>query len=147
MDENAYHAHRSQINTIPCVFSKAILANCAQCELSNKRSLAEREMVSCNAQVAQINCTTLHNLFRERAAFALKISPANTEMAHNKAMQLQCGGLIGLQTVLEVKSCNVHALVQLTLENEKSMLNLPWQEIVAAIAIWKPRQRFQSKPN
>ena len=48
MDENAYHAHRSQINTIPCVFSKAILAGCAQCELSTKRSLAEREIMSLN---------------------------------------------------------------------------------------------------
>ena len=146
MDENAYHAHRSQINTIPCVFGKAILAGCAQCELSTKRSLAEREIVSCNAQVAQINCTTLHNLFRERAAFALKIAPANTEMAHNKAMQLQCGGLKGLQNALQADVCNVHALIQQTLEKEESMLNLPWQEIVAAIALWKPRQRFKNKP-
>ena len=146
MDENAYHSHRSQINTIPCVFSKAILAGCAQCELSTKRSLAEREMVSCNAQVAQINCTTLNNLFRERAAFTLKISPAITEMAHNKAMQLQCGGLKGLQNALQADTCNVHALIQQTLEKEESMLNLPWQEIVAAIALWKPRQRFKDKP-
>ncbi len=145
MDENAYHAHRGQINTIPCVFSKAILAGCAQCELSTKRSLAEREMVSCNVQVAQINCTTLHDLFRERAAFTLKISPAITEMAHNKAMQLQCGGLNGLQNVMQADACNVHALIQQTLEKEESMLNLSWQEIVAAIALWKPRQRFKNK--
>ncbi len=145
MDENAYHAHRSQINTIPCVFSKAILAGCAQCELSTKRSLAEREMVSCHVQVAQINCTTLHNLFRERAAFTLKISPAITEMAHNKAMQLQCGGLKGLQNVMQADTCNVHALIQQSMEKEASMMNLPWQELVTAIALWKPRQRFKNK--
>ncbi len=145
MDENAYHATRRQINTISCVFGKAILAGCAQCELSTKRSLAEREMVSCNSQVAQINCTTLHNLFRERSAFVLKISPTNTELAHNKAMQLQCGGLMGFQKAMQASTCNVHALVQLTLAKEESMLNLPWQEIVAALALWKPRQRFKER--
>ena len=145
MNEDAYHERRTQINTIPCVFNKAILAGCAQCELSTKRSLAEREMVSCSVQVAQINCTTLHNLFRERAAFTLKISPANTQIAHNKAMQLQCGGLLGLQSVLQTKDCNVHALIQSALDKWQSMVNLPWQKVVAEIALWKPRQRFTKK--
>ena len=141
MDELAYQRSRQSINASPCVFEKALLAGCAQCTLSRRQALAEREVVACSVPVARINCTTLASLFRERARFALHLPGAGVPMAHAKSMQLQCGGLGGLQTVLAAPVADVHAMVQQAQANDSSLLDLPWAEIVRAIAAWRLRKR------
>ena len=62
-------------------------------------------------------------------------------MVHAKAMQLQCGGLRGLQMVLALPAPDVHAMVQQALTNGQSLLDLPWQAIVDSIATWQLRRR------
>ena len=141
MDELRYHESRQAINPAPCVFDRAILAGCAQCELSRRHALAEREVVACSLEVARINCTTLNKLFHERATFALRLPRAGAPIAHAKVMQLQCGGLRGLQTVLAAPAADVHAMVQLAKANDTSLLELPWGDIVSDIVAWQPRRR------
>lgn len=141
MDEQAYQRSRQSINAAPCVFEKAVLAGCAQCSLSQRQALAEREVIGCSAPVARINCTTLDSLFRERARFALHLPGAGVPMAHAKSMQLQCGGLGGLQAALAAPLPDVHAMVQQAQANQASLLDLPWAEIVRAIAAWRLRPR------
>ena len=72
MDERAYDEARQTLNPSACVFERAILAGCAQCDVSRRRALAEREVLCCTSEVAHINCATLASLFRERATFALR---------------------------------------------------------------------------
>nr|MDP2192245.1 hypothetical protein [Rhodoferax sp.] len=141
MDESAYHASRRTINPSPCVFERAILADCAQCELSRRHALAEREVVACSLEVARINCMTLESLFHERARFALRLPGPGVPMVHAKMMQLQCGGLRGLQTAVAAPTADVHAMVQKAQANDASLLELPWVEIVASIVAWQPRRR------
>lgn len=144
MDEPAHHLSRRTINPSPCVFERAILAGCAQCELSRRHALAEREVVACFLEVARINCTTLESLFWERATFALRLPRPGVPIAHAKAMRLQCGGLRGLQTAVAAPMTDIHAMVQRAQLNDASLLELPWVEIVASIAAWQPRRRAQS---
>ena len=66
-------------------------------------------------------------------------------MVHAKAMQLQCGGLQGLQRVLAFSVPDVHAMVQQTLADDKSFLDLPWQDMVSAMAAWQLRKRSTGK--
>lgn len=146
MDELAYQASRQSANPSPCVFEKAILAGCAQCCLSRRLSLAEREVVACTFEVARINCSTLQSLFRERATFALRLPRSGVPIAHAKAMQLQCGGLRGLQTALAVPELDVHDLVQRAQSNQASLLDLPWGDIVKSIATWQLRRRAPPTP-
>lgn len=141
MDELAYQASRRTLNPAPCVFERAILVGCAQCELSRRHALAEREVVACALEVARINCTILNELFHERATFALHLPRAGAPIAHAQVMKLQCGGLRGLQAALVAPAANVHAMVQQAKANDASLLDLPWGRIVADIVAWQPRRR------
>lgn len=141
MDESAYHASRRQLNPTPCVFERAILAGCAVCELSQRRALAEREVLTCTVPVARINCATLQDLLHERARFALRLPRAGEPMAHAKTMQLQCGGLRGLQAALGAPAADVHAMVRQAQADGASLLQLPWDGIVAAVVAWRSRRR------
>ena len=141
MDELRYHASRQAINLSPCVFERAILVGCAQCELARPHALAEREVVACSLEVARVNCTTLKKLFYERAKFPLRLSRAGAPIVHAKVMQLQCGGLRGLQAALAAPGADVHAMVQQAKANDASLLELPWGDIVADIVAWQPRRR------
>lgn len=145
MDELAYQASRQGANPSPCVFEKAILAGHAQCSLSKRLSLAEREFVACTFEVARINCSTLENLFRERATFVLRLPRPSVPIAHAKAMQLQCGGLRGLQAALGAPKLDVHELVQQAQANQASLLDLPWNDVVKSIADWQLRRRAAPK--
>ena len=141
MDELAYHASRRAMNPSPCVFERAILVGCAQCELARRHALAEREVVACALEVARINCTILNKLFHERATFALRLPRPGAPIAHAKGMRLQCGGLRGLQAALAAPTTDVHTMVQQAKANDASLLDLPWGEIVADIVAWQPRRR------
>jgi hypothetical protein len=146
MDELAFHARRPMLNPAPCVFEKAILSSCAQCELSRRHALAEREVVACSSEVARINCTTLASLVRERATFALRLPVLGGAVAHAKAMQLQCGGLRGLQLALNEPVADVHVMVRKALTNGASLLDLPWHEVVSQVLAWQGRRRTVKAP-
>lgn len=141
VDEAAFHAARTRLNPNPCVFAKAILAGCATCSLAQRQALAEREVVACTLVVAHINCSTLNDLFYERATFALRLPRPATGIPHLKAMKLACGGLQGLQMALAAPAADVHAMVQLAQSRHDSLLDLPWQTIVEHIATWQIRRR------
>src|SRR5689334_18372974 len=96
----------------PCVFSKALLARAASCELSKRTCLAERELLECTSPVARLNCETLAALLHERARFALRLSPPGRPLMHVHALRLQCGGIAALAGVLEAGSKDVHSLVR-----------------------------------
>jgi len=149
VDEAAFHASRARLNPTPCVFAKAILAGCASCSLSQRQALAEREVVACTMPVAHINCGTLKDLFYERATFVLRLPRPATEIPHQTAMKLSCGGLHGLQVALAAPTADVHAMVQLAHTRFESLLDLPWQTIVEHIARWQIRRRAPtlSKPD
>ncbi len=141
MDEIAFHAARQAAQAPPCVFARAILSTCAQCELSHRRALAEREVIHCSSAVAHINCVTLDGLLRERAFFALRLPRQNQPLAHAKVMKLHCGGLRGIQAALNAPLPDVHQMVQQAMQDDASLLDLPWADIVASAAAWQLRQR------
>lgn len=141
MDESAYHASRHHLNPTPCVFERAILAGCAVCELARRRALAEREVLTCTVPVARINCATLLDLLHERARFALRLPRAGEPIAHAKMMQLQCGGLRGVQAAMDAPVADVHAVVRQAQGDGASLLELPWDGIVTAIVAWRSRRR------
>ncbi len=124
-----------------CVFTKALLARAAGCELATRQALGETDAVTCGSPVAHANCSTLSALMRERAGFALRLPRPPSPLMHGKALQLQCGGLIALQRTLEAPEPDVHRMVGLAHERHGSLLDLPWQALVDAIVAWQPRRR------
>lgn len=124
-----------------CVFTKALLAHAARCELAMRHSAGEIDALTCSSPVAQTNCATLAALLRERAMFTLRLPRSPAPLVHAKALQLQCGGLRGLQRVLGAADADVHRLIGLAHERHGSLLDLPWQAVVDSIAAWQPRRR------
>lgn len=126
-----------------CVFTKALLAHAAQCELAQRQSVGEADALVCGSPVAHVNCGTLAALMRERAGFALRLPRPPAPLVHAKALQLQCGGLAALHAQLQTPRADVHAMVVLAHERHGSLMDLPWQPMVVAMAAWQPRRRFR----
>jgi hypothetical protein len=147
MDEFAYRATRGAVNPAPCVFEKALLACGANCGLSRRQALAEREMVSCTVPVAHTNCMTFAELMRERSTFVLRLPPPEKRLPHAVGMKLQCGSLAGLAAALGATEPDVHGLLVAARERWGSLLDLPWSDIVAAVADWQIRRRHRGREN
>lgn len=146
MDESAFQAVRGAAIAQPCVFEKALHARCASCEVAAQHALAEREAIACSSPVARTNCDTLLAMLRERSAFALKL-PTGAPLPHAMTMKLQCGGLRGLQQVLDVDEPDIHRLVVAARERHDGLAHLPWPAIVAAVQSWQGRRRHpESSP-
>lgn len=145
VDEVAYQDMREQRNPLPCVFHAALLARHAECELVQRRSLAERETLACPSAPAHLNCETLERLFLERATFPLKLHPG-APLTHATVMRLHCGGLQGMQHALAAERPDVHRLIARAHEAHGSLTELPWLPIVAQIVAWQPRRRAAPPP-
>lgn len=143
MDETSYRATASEINRLPCVFEKALFAQCAACELARRHSIAERESVACASPVARAACGTLYGLLREKSAVALRVRETARILPHAMVMKIQCGGLEGLKQALdpEAHAPDVHRLVRAAGERYGSLDALPFSEIVKGVAAWQGRRR------
>lgn len=128
-----------------CVFAKALLARAATCELSQRRAIAERDLLECTSPVARINCGTLAALLHERARFALRLPAPAHPLIHSQSLRLQCGGLAALRQELAVTGSDVHRMVAAAQEKHGSLTELPWTAIVAAIVAWQPRGRARPR--
>lgn len=124
-----------------CVFSHALLARAAVCELSQRQALAERDVLVCTSPVARTNCGTLAALLHERARFALRLPPPGRPLIHAQVLRLHCGGLAGLQASLGEARPDVHRMVGQAQDRHGSLTELPWPRLVATIVAWRPRQR------
>lgn len=126
-----------------CVFAHALLARSAVCTLSQRQSLAEREVLVCTQPVSRTNCSTLASLLHERARFALRLPAPGRPLMHAQALRLHCGGLAGLQASLGEAVPDVHRMVGQAQARHGSLTDLPWDRVVQSIVAWQPRKRGQ----
>jgi len=132
-----------------CAFGKAVAAGQGRCPLVTLRAVAEAERPCCTSPVAQTNCRTLHDLLRERSTFALRLPPPGTPLAHAAELRLQCGGLRGLAEAMdepEGPATDIHALVARARERWGSLLDLPFEALVASVVRWEARPRAGTRP-
>lgn len=143
MDETAYRNARGEINRLPCVFERALLARHAVCELAASHQIAERETVSCAQAAAHAECARLAGLLREKSAFALGVTDTRRILPHAMMMKVQCGGLQGMKSVFDPDALapNVRRLLRLAREQHGELDALPFTEIVKGVAAWQPRRR------
>lgn len=115
----------------------------AACELARRGSVGERETLGCRAPRAHAECKTTMALMRERARFAMRLPAADTSLRHAQAMQLECGGLLGLAHALGVQAVppDVRALLVGAHVRHGSLAELPWDEVVRTMRGWAPRRR------
>ena len=143
MDEIAFRNARTEINRLPCVFEKALLARHAVCELAVQHQIGERETIECVQPVARAVCAQMSGLLREKSAFVLRLADTQRILPHAMVMKIQCGGLNGLKALLDAQALapNVRRLVRLAQERYGDLATLPFSEIVQGVAAWKARRR------
>lgn len=71
---------------------------------------------------------------------------ADAPIPHAKDIKVQCGGLLGLQTQLNIDVgyppiANVYALVVAAANRYGSFERLPYGEIVQSVVAYEPRRR------
>jgi len=148
MDEAAFRHARGEINRLPCVFERALLARHAACELAVRHQIAERESVACAQPVARALCARMEALLREKSAFALGVTGTGRILPHAMVMKIQCGGLDGLKALLDAGTVapDVRRLVRLAQERYGDLAALPFSEVVQGVAAWKARRRHAGTP-
>lgn len=133
----------ADVNRLPCVFSAALLAQCAICELARRGSVGETASVDCSSPLARSACGTLYGLLREKSAFALRLANTRRILKHSQVMKIQCGGLNGLKQAVEPQAhaADVHRLVRIASEREGGLEALPFSQIVQGVAAWYRQRR------
>ena len=146
MDEPTFRHTRDSMSAHPCAFQNAMLAGACGCALAARRSIAEREAIDCASPPARDECEALRALLRRNSAFALKLTQIDAALPHAKEMKLQCGGLQGVERALagagaSATAADVHALVRAASAAFRGLQNLPYAEIVQAVAAHQIRRR------
>ncbi|MCE5180690.1 MAG: hypothetical protein LLG15_02715 [Betaproteobacteria bacterium] len=147
MDEQAFRETCRVVNPLACPFEKAILICQCGCREAGRINIAEREAINCLDVAALEDCTQLLGLLRHNAAFALKLTHIDEVLPHAKHVKVQCGGLLGLQGVLQPESAeetqvaDIRGLVLAAQTRFGSLQELPYSEIVRGIAGFQARRR------
>ena len=142
--ETGFSHARGEINRLPCVFARALLAHQAVCELavtSVVRPGARR--LDCAQPVARAVCLQMLALLREKSNFALGIGAKQRVLPPRLATQLQCGGLEGLRAALDAgaPAPDVRRLLRQARERYGELDQLPFAEVVKGVAAWPSGRR------
>jgi len=137
MDETAFRQKLAEAIARPCTFEKSLQTRCVACDRSARAQIAEREAVSCENAASLARCTELHSQLRHSFAFALGLVREDTVLSHAQEMRVQCGGLRGLQFVLDEDAVvdNVDGLVENAVEKWGGLAEIPYSEVVHAAAL------------
>lgn len=147
MDESSFRRTREEMTPRLCAFEKAVLCGAGACSLAARRNIAERESIACDSPSAREECAALCAMLRKRSAFALKLTHVDEPLPHAKEMQVECGGLRGMQQLLVAQElpsiADVHALVRSCAEKFGGLANLPYSTIVQSVVAYQIRRRRQ----
>jgi hypothetical protein len=163
MDETAFRQACGTVNPQPCAFEKAILARCCACSLAQRQNIAEREAVACDSPGAHQQCSALRSLLRNKSAFALQLTQVDGPLPHSKEMQVECGGLLGVQLTLAREAvssidapapdaqalplvADAHSLVQAAAAKFGALADLPYSTIVQSVVAYRIRRRRPQRP-
>lgn len=144
LNEGAYKNTYNEKVRLSCLFEKAILSRCADCNQAQKLNIAEREAVACVAAEPRENCMVLQGLLHRNATFVLKLTQPGEPLPHAKEIRVQCGGLLGIQHQLDQDVnmvADVHALVSEAQRYFGDLQNVPYQEVIKEIAAYEGRRK------
>jgi hypothetical protein len=147
MEESEYREGYRALNERPCRFEKALLTRCADCAHARRLNLAEREAVACDSETGWVRCAEWLGLLRPRAQFALQLVAVNGPLPHAKEMRVQCGGLKGLQAVLDPAAgedsrvTDIGALLAFAAERFGNLDAVPFADVMKAVARFQLRSR------
>lgn len=126
-----------------CPFSKPILGKWCHCPHAKLADRCSGKMSCTRLDDLQESCLELDEAFKENTRFILGVKSENVELTHAHLMKIRCGGLLGMQRVLNIDSnqpLNVRDVIDKTIEDYGNIENFPYNEIVQDIKNFKHRK-------
>ena len=154
VEETEYRATYNSINTLRCVFEKALMTRKCRCSRARNFRLAEREGFGCNHTQAQQRCTELLTLMRNSARFTLGMPTVDGPLPHNKEIRVQVGGMCGLQALCggqpadDTLVADIDAAIETCIARHGSLQDFPFDQVLPSIAAYEvKRWRGRRKPD
>ena len=147
MEEQEYREIYSAINERRCPYEKAINSRRCNCSQSKRFNLANREGVACKSAPGNLLCNELLNIMRQKARFSLHVTHATSPLPHAKEIKVQVGGLLGLQKAMETQAADmptvddIYRLTNAAMGHYVSLADLPYEEIMQSIVVFKGREK------
>lgn len=143
MDEEQYRETYQQVNALPCVFERAILRRCGNCESAQHLNIAEREAIRCLSESSRKDCKEFLVVIHEKSAFAIGEQNPAEKLPFSKEIKIQCGSIAGLVNAFGKDSENpgVHTLIQTATTTSGDINNLPFENIIRDISSFKSRRK------
>lgn len=149
MDEQEYKQAYNRINSIKCVFEKAMCSLHSTCSQGKMFRLADRHGFGCQSPVDQKLCADLLDHLRKQTRFVFKLTDIDGPLPHNKEIRVQNGGLSGLQKLLKGEAGDkvedVSVIVKQVLEQYGSLDNLPYHQIMQSVMAYQARPKRRSR--
>jgi hypothetical protein len=132
MDETAFRQRLAELHERACPFAKSILTRCAGCSKSLKRNIAEREIVVCASAEAHARCIELRDLLRHNFTFALGKLNIDGPLPHAQEMRIQCGGIRGLQILVDESEevADIHKMLEAAQQKFGELEDFPYSQII-----------------
>lgn len=155
MDEKHYKETYSNINPNRCVFEKSISSRICNCNKSQRFNLADREGVACTSNISLARCNQLITHLHSNARFALQRLDVDN-LAHAQEIKIQNGGLLGLQSQLNIEAkdsvADIDAIIVSAEKKYRSIENFPYSNIMQVISAYsirpkRVRQKDKNKEN
>jgi hypothetical protein len=147
MEEQEYREIYSAINERRCPYEKAINSRRCNCSQSKRFNLANREGVACKSAPGNLLCNELLNIMRQKARFSLHVTHATSPLPHAKEIKVQVGGLLGLQKAMDTQTADmptvddIYRLTNAAMGHFVSLADLPYEEIMQSIVVFKGREK------
>jgi hypothetical protein len=150
MDEDEYKSAYDRINSLRCVFEKAMTSLHGNCAQGRMFRLADRHGFGCQSPVHQAHCRALLDHLRQQTKFVFKLGDIAGPLPHNKEIRVQNGGLNGLAKLLDEHRddqpiTDVSAVIAAVIERYGSIENLPYATLMQAITAYQVSRRGPGK--
>lgn len=150
MDEQEYKKAYSEINSIRCVFEKALCSLGCRCSMAQQLRLADRIAYGCGSEAAQQQCSKFIEYLRKQTRFVFKLNDISGPLPHNKEIRVQNGGMLGLQKLImedeeEKQVEDIAGLLQKVVNEYDGIENLPYDVIMQSVMAYKARPKRRGK--
>ena len=126
-----------------CPFSKPIIGEWCYCPYAKLTELCSGKMACTRAGDLYSSCLELNNAFKTNSRFILGVMDNEHELTHAQLMKIRCGGLLGMQRVLNIdcdKIVNIRNVIECVTTKYGSVNDFPYDEIVQDIKQFKYRK-------
>ncbi|MGD8526713.1 MAG: hypothetical protein PVJ63_10720 [Thioalkalispiraceae bacterium] len=128
-----------------CPFSKPIIGQWCQCEHARLSDRCAGKMLCRRKDELLPSCQALVELLKQNSRFVIGITDEGMELTHAQTMKIRCGGLQGMQRLLQPGSGEppkVRDIIAVTEKNYESLENFPFSDIIPDIQVFTHRKKI-----